>query len=78
MRFELWDLTTRNVTGFFSTEADALAAVRAAIERHDRAYAEAFALIREDARGRSKTIARGSDLIERALRTDITHRIAVK
>lgn len=68
MRYELWDLTTRNVTSFFPTEAEALAAVRAAVERHGRAYAEAFALIREDARGRSKTIARGTELIERAFR----------
>jgi len=67
MRFELWDLTTRNVTGFFLTEAEALAAVRAAIETHGRAYATAFALIREDARGRSRTIARGAELVERAL-----------
>ena len=66
MRFELWDLTTRNVTGFFPTEADALAAVRAALEAHGRLYAEAFALIKEDARGQSKTIARGVELVERA------------
>jgi hypothetical protein len=76
MRFELWDLTTRNVTGFFPTEAAALAAVRAAIQEHGRVYAEAFALIREDTRGRSRTIARGSDLIDRALRAaDVPGRI---
>jgi hypothetical protein len=68
MRFELWDLTTRNVTGFFPSEAEALAAVRAATKAHGRAYAEAFALIREDARGRSKTIARGPALVEHAFR----------
>ncbi len=48
------------------------------IEQHDRVYAEAFALIREDARGRSKTIARGPDLIERAPRAGIVRRIPVK
>jgi hypothetical protein len=67
MRFELWDLTTRNVAGFFDTEAEALAAVRAAFQSHGRGYAEAFALVREDARGRSKTIARGAELVERAV-----------
>lgn len=66
MTFELWDQTKRNVTGFFDSEADALAAVRAAVDAHGRAYAEAFALVREDARGRSKTIARGAELVERA------------
>jgi hypothetical protein len=77
MRFELWDLTTRNVTGFFDTEAEALAAVRSAVRAHSRAYAEAFALIREDARGRSTTIARGAELVERALAAEPgQHRIS--
>ena len=67
MTFELWDLTTRNLAGFFETEAEALAATRAAVQTHGRDYAEAFALIREDSRGRSTTIARGADLVERAL-----------
>ena len=67
MKYELWDLTSRNVAGFFETEADALDAVRAAGHTHGAAYAECFALIREDARGRSKTIARGTELVKRAL-----------
>lgn len=67
MKYELWDLTTRNVTGFFETEADALDAVRAAGQTHGAAYAESFALIREDARGRWRTIARGAELVKRAL-----------
>ncbi|MBI4493787.1 MAG: hypothetical protein HY690_13425 [Chloroflexi bacterium] len=67
MRFELWDLTTRNVAGFFDTGAEALEAVRAAVQTHGRAYAEAFGLIREDTRGRSKTIAHGAELVARAL-----------
>lgn len=67
MTYELWDLTSRNVTGFFGTEAEALAAVRAAAARHGRAYAEAFALVREDRRGRSTTVALGPTLVDRAL-----------
>jgi hypothetical protein len=68
MRFELRDLTIRNVTRFFPTKAAVPAAVRAAVARRWRAYAEAFALTHEDARGRSKTSAREAELVERALR----------
>ena len=67
--FELWDLTSRNVTGLFETKAAALAAVRAAAELRGRDYAAAFALIREDQRGNSRTIAKGPKLIELALQT---------
>jgi hypothetical protein len=76
MTYELWDLTTRNLTGFFATEGDALQAVRTAVEERGRSYAEAFALVREDARGRSTTIARGMELVERALAGDGRNRIS--
>ena len=66
MSYELWDLVSRNATGFFDTEAEALRAVRSAAELHGRAYAESFALVREDERGRSRTIARGTQLVDRA------------
>ncbi len=42
-------------------------AVRAAVEAHGRPFAEAFALGYENARGRSRAIAQGKALIERAL-----------
>lgn len=67
MAYELWDLTSRNVTGFFDGEAAALAAVREVVVRHGRPYAEAFALVREDRRGRSTTVARGGDLVDRVI-----------
>jgi len=66
MAYELWDTETGNVSGFFDTLEDALAAVRDAADRHGRRYAEAFAVIREDTRGRSELIAAGDDLVERA------------
>jgi len=66
--FELWDLTSRNVAGFFETKAEALAAVRGAVNEHGRQYAEELLLASEDSRGRSRTIAKGGDLVELALR----------
>lgn len=65
MRYELWDLTTRNMTGGFVSEAAALEAIRAAA-RHGEAYVEAFSLIGEDSRRRSTTVARGTELVQRA------------
>ena len=64
--YELWDLTTRNVSGFFDTKAGALKAVRNAARTHGRTYAEAFSLLHEDARGRCREISSGEDLIELA------------
>jgi hypothetical protein len=76
MTYELWDLTTRNLTGFFATEDEALQAVRAAVEQHGLSYVEAFALVQDDAWGRSTTIARGMELVERALANDERNRIS--
>jgi hypothetical protein len=75
MKYELWDLTTRNITDLFQTEGEAWRAVRATIELRGRSYAEAFALVREDARGQSTTTVRGIELVERALAAD-RHRIS--
>lgn len=66
--FELWDKDSRSIVGAFDTEEEALAAVREALERHGRAYAETFAVIREDARGRSRLLGEGGTLVEYALR----------
>lgn len=70
MTFELWDMTSRNVSGFFDTKASALAAVRAAVDDHGRPYAEAFALVSEDTRGRSRLIAEGPHIVDLALRSE--------
>jgi hypothetical protein len=69
MTYELWDGDTGNAIGGFDTEADALALVREAIARHGRSYVETWFLGSEDARGRSKLIADGIVLAERALAT---------
>ena len=67
MNFELWSKTSRNIVGSFSTEVEALAAVRDAVDRHGRAYAEELAIVREDNRGNSKLIGEGAALVDRAI-----------
>lgn len=71
MGFELWDLPSRNVAGYFQTKVEALAAVRAAVKAHGRAYAEEFLLLSEDTRGRTRVIAEGAELVDLALRSDL-------
>lgn len=66
--FELWGKDSRSILGAFDTEEAALAAVREALDRHGRAYAETFAVIREDARGRSRLLGEGATLVEDAVR----------
>jgi hypothetical protein len=65
--YELWDAASGNLTEEFGTEAEALAAVRDAVERHGRAYAEAYGLIHEGPDGRSRLIAKGTALVDLAL-----------
>jgi hypothetical protein len=64
MAYELWDTESRNLAAVYDSEAEALAAVRDAVDRHGRGYAASFALVHEDKRGHSKTVAMGVDLIE--------------
>lgn len=68
MAFELWETESRNLAAVYDTESEALAAIRDAVDQHGRQYAESFALVHEDKKGNSKTVAMGVDLIERALR----------
>ena len=69
MAFELWDTRTANIIGDFPTEQAALEAIREAIQAHGRAYVESWGLAHEDRRGRTKAIAHGALLAERALNT---------
>ena len=69
MIYELIDIQTANLIGTYDTEAEALAVVRAAIERHGPTCVETLALGCEDRRGRGKQIARGTALVARALAT---------
>jgi len=52
--------------GDFESEEAALEAVREAIADHGQEYAATLALVREDTRGRSQTLAIGLGLVERA------------
>ncbi|HLH26234.1 MAG TPA: hypothetical protein VK066_27260 [Chloroflexota bacterium] len=64
--FEVWDLDSRNVLAVYETEAAALSAVARAVKHHGPDYATSLALMREDARGRSRLVAQGAALLERA------------
>jgi hypothetical protein len=70
MFYALWDLETGNLVQEFPTELDVLDAIRAAIVRYGRPYAETFAVLREDRYGRSRLIAEGAGLVDLALRTE--------
>ena len=69
MAFELWETESRNLAAVYDTEREALAAIRDALERHGKQYVQSFALVHEDKRGDSKTVALGAELIARALGT---------
>ena len=69
MAYELWETRTSNMIADFPTEQLALDAVREAIEIHGRAYVEMWGLAYEDQWGRTKAIAHGDALVDRALNT---------
>jgi hypothetical protein len=64
MIFELWDTATMNLVGSYESEAAALNVVRGAVERYGAGYAEGLALVRENARGESRTLAEGRALLQ--------------
>ena len=51
----------------FVTEADALAAVRAAVQQHGVAFVAGWSLVRIPAHGDWVTVAEGQQLVDRAL-----------
>jgi hypothetical protein len=67
MHYELWHMPSGNLVNTFDRESAALAIVRRAFEQSGRAAGEVFALGTEDRRGRSRQIAAGPDLLQRAL-----------
>ncbi len=67
MGFELWEMGSGNLAGICDSEAEALAAIRQAIEDYGRDYLDSFALLYEDRRGRAQTLAQGASLAARAL-----------
>ena len=69
--FELWNTSSGNLLGTFPTEAEALAAVREAIQRHGEGYVDTLALGRENSRGASRIVAAGAPLVERAAKAQL-------
>ena len=64
--YELWDTDSGNAVGGFTSEHEALAAVRDAAARYGTEYVTTWALVRATAR-RVTAIAEGRALVERAL-----------
>lgn len=64
--FELWNVESGNLLGSFPNEQAALAAVVEAMQQNGLDYVDLLALGSESARGRSKIVASGRDLIQRA------------
>jgi len=67
MAFELWSGASGNLLSVHETEAEALAAVRRVAAVNDPAYVAALGLLYESKRGRSRLIAEGEALVQRAL-----------
>ena len=67
MNYELWSLSSRNIVADFKTEAAALRAVAAIVRQQGHAAALDLLLGSEDPAGRSRRIAHGQDLVDRAL-----------
>jgi hypothetical protein len=71
MHYELWHMPSGNLVNTFDRESAALAIVRRAFEQNGRTAGGSFALGTEDRRGRSRRIAAGADLLDRALGEDL-------
>ena len=66
MAYELWNTDTGNIIATYSTVEEALIDVRGAIENHGAFYITSWALAYENSRGRTKVIAQGVALAQRA------------
>ena len=67
--FELWDTESANLLDVYRTEEEALADVADAVKSHGLEGAKHLLLGYEDENGRSRVIAKGLALAERALAT---------
>jgi hypothetical protein len=67
MSYELWNRRSRSSYGAFDTEGAAMQAVRRAADAYGRDFAERLVLGHENRRGRTRQIAAGAELVERAL-----------
>ena len=69
MAFELWSGASGNLLSTHETEAEALAAVLQVAAANDGDYVAGLGLLHDNGR-RSKLIAQGAELVERARRAD--------
>lgn len=69
--YELWETSSRNLIGTFSTEKDALKAVLQASAANGEKYARTWLLALEDESGETSSIAAGSELIKRAKQSGV-------
>lgn len=67
MAFELWSGASGNLLNVYETEAEALSAVLQVAAVNDREYGAQLGLLHDNGR-RSKLVAQGDELIERARR----------
>lgn len=65
--FEIWDLESGNALGEFEREPDALAAVRDNVRAEGPSVVKGIALVEIDARGGSRVVAQGDELIRLVL-----------
>ena len=63
MTYELWSAPSGNIVGAFSTENEALSAVREVADRNGSDYVESLALMVEDDSGQTELLAEGDDLL---------------
>ena len=72
MSYELWSLSSRSIVADFETEAAALQAVAVIVQQQGRDAALDLLLGVEDDAGRSRPIAQGQDLVDRALAASLS------
>jgi hypothetical protein len=61
--YELWEMRSGNLVGSWSTETEALAVVRDALNRHSADAFASLSLLAEDAQGETTVVAEGLALI---------------
>jgi len=67
--YEVWETSTGNLLGAYSTKRDALALVREVIDLHGLDSVETIVLGLHDGQRQAKTIAEGKNLAELAFST---------
>ena len=64
--FELWNTSTRNLHGSYTSPSEAMEAMRAIAGTHGSEFAREFVLAAEDARGETTRLAAGAELVQMA------------